>query len=138
MKNDNYQKSATIDNFCNLLENENPQLIDFDSLRQVLREAGDMAGGQQHYRGELEILRKEYQNRIIGMLKAGLAGRHNDEDLNLANALIENPERFTATELVEIYGRTAAKFRSRFPASLKYLSYRTTSATNKNWKEHKI
>jgi hypothetical protein len=137
MVENNLLENKAIDNLCGSIESANPQLIDFDILLKTLRESGQVSKEYRQLKKDLEILKKDYKGRIIGMLKAGLACRRNEDDLELAARMTGDAGQFSAEELVKIYERTAAKFRTRFPASFKYLSYQAGSQ-RRDWKEHKI
>jgi len=113
--------------------------IDFDKLNELLMNCSEMLDKYNQQQHELRLLSDDYRSRIVGMVKANLACRMNERDRILAARLADDADRMTSEELITIYGKVVARFRSNFPASFRYL---TTPSANrlawKNWKEHKI
>ena len=73
------------------------------------------------------------------MVKANLACRENERDAELAVKLSDDISGTSAEELVGMYGRVAARFRTNFPASFRYLTIPSPLAVSRNnWNEHKI
>lgn len=129
----------TIDLLCRNLANETLEQIDFDELIDILGAVRDSVNQEQKTVRELEYLKEEYRNRIVGMVKANLACRANERDTDLAVKLSDDISEISAEELVGMYSRTAARFRTNFPASFRYLTIPSSqSAYRKNWNEHKI
>lgn len=138
MVTDKVNKNA-IDLLCRNLADEAVEKIDFDELIDILGAVGDNINQEQKTARELEYLKEEYRNRIIGMVKANLACRENERDTELAVKLSDDISGISAEELVGMYGRVAARFRTNFPASFRYLTIPSPHAVNrKNWNEHKI
>ncbi|MCP4703137.1 MAG: hypothetical protein GY865_00885 [candidate division Zixibacteria bacterium] len=129
----------TIDLLCQNLSDEKLEQINFDELIEVLGAVKDNVNQEQETATELEYLKEEYRNRIIGMVKANLACRQNERDADLAVKLSDDISEISAEELVGMYGRTAARFRTNFPASFRYLTIPSSQFNGrKNWNEHKI
>lgn len=113
--------------------------IDFDQVIEILGTIRNKINQEQETVNELEYLKEEYRSRIIGMVKANLACRKNQKDSDLAVKLADDISGISAEELVGMYARVAARFRTNFPASFRYLTMPSWHATNReNWKEHKI
>ncbi|RKX20239.1 MAG: hypothetical protein DRP51_06040 [Candidatus Zixiibacteriota bacterium] len=128
-----------IDLLCQNLADESIEKIDFDELINILGAVRENIDQEQKTVRELEYLKEEYRNRIIGMVKANLACRENERDTELAVRLSDDISGISAEELVGIYGRAAARFRANFPASFRYLAIPSPHTANqKNWNEHKI
>lgn len=129
----------TIDLLYQNLLDEAVEKIDFDVLINILGAVRANVNLEQKTAKELEYLKEEYRNRILGMVKANLACRQNERDADLAVKLSDDISGISAEELVGMYGRVAARFRTNFPASFRYLTIASSSALNrKNWNEHKI
>lgn len=129
----------TIDLLCQNLADEALEQIDFDQLIDILGAVRDSVNQEPETAKELEYLKEEYRNRIVGMVKANLACRINERDTDLAVKLSDDISGISAEELVRMYGKVAARFRTNFPASFRYLTMPSSqSAYRKNWKEHKI
>ena len=132
-------KKETIDLLCQNLANETLEQIDFDELIDILGAVRERVNKEPQTAKELEYLKEEYRNRIVGMVKANLACRANERDTDLAVKLSDDISGISAEELVGMYSRTAARFRTNFPASFRYLTMPSSqSAYRNNWKEHKI
>ncbi len=129
----------TIDLLCRNLADEAVELIDFDELIEILGAVRNCINQDHKIALELDYLKEEYRSRILGMVKANLVCRENERDADLAVKLTENISEISAEELVGIYSRTAARFRTNFPASFRYLTISSGSELNRrNWNEHKI
>lgn len=134
-------KSFNIDDIkaiCENLNAESIELIDFDELSEILGEVQHLLGDQRKLVREINLLKEDYRSRIIGMLKANLACREDFEDNQLLEKLTGNVSEIKAKELIDIYSRTAARFRSNFPSSFKYLRSARDIDSRINWREHKI
>jgi hypothetical protein len=117
---------------------ESLELIDFDELRQTLGELASVASSYEEKSDELTRLRNDYRQRIIGMLKANLACRQNEEETELAARLSEESD-IKAAELIRLYHQTAARFRDNFPNNFRYLAQGGRQRrTGDKWKEFKI
>ncbi len=129
----------TIDLLYQNLSDEAIEKIDFDELIEILGAVRDNVNLEQKTVSEFEYLKKEYRNRILGMVKANLACRQNERDADLAVKLSDDISGISAEELVGMYRRVAARFRTNFPASFRYLTIPSSlTVSNKNWNEHKI
>jgi len=129
---------ATINSYRECLSRDAVELIDFDALQELLKEMTPVCGRLEKMKAELMTIKDDYRNRIVGMLKANLACRKDPDDMELAASLADDLEQIEAKELVRLYGRVAARFRSNFPASFKYLTFRSAAGQQKDWTEHKI
>jgi hypothetical protein len=133
-KTDNNVVSKVIEN----LEKESIELIDFDNLKIVMSDLQKTCEGHEKLSDELVLIKSEYRNRIVGMMKAVMACRRNESDTQMLTVLSGDIEDISAGELVKLYGRAAVRFRDSFPASFKYLTYPNQSTVQKDWSEHKI
>ncbi len=121
------------------LASESVEKIDFDALIEILEAVGIIFDTHQKTELELEFIKNDYRNRIIGMLRANLACRANEHDTELAVYLAGDLSNISGEELVTMYGRVASRFRTNFPTSFKYLTITPPSFVAENkWKEHKI
>jgi hypothetical protein len=121
------------------LHDESIELIDFDRLDEILKITASLAENNLKINRELEILKVDYRKRIIGMLKAVLACREDISISELAARLSDSDNDIHSSELTRLYCRTAASFRSRFPASFKYVTNQTDGkASTRKWTEFKI
>ena len=128
-----------LDSMCKELAAESIETIDFDELIETLSTVKNKLDRQGLLERELGQLKDEYRNRIVGMLKANLACRESSGDRELAITLSSDLSDVTADDLMRIYNRVAARFRSNFPASFRYVTMPTDSnSSGRNWKEHKI
>jgi predicted DNA-binding protein (UPF0278 family) len=112
--------------------------LDFDRLAEALQSATAEVNTLSQLKGELQMLKEEYRKRILGMLKGILASRQDEDSMMLAASLSGDIEDFSAEQLIRQYSRVAARFRSAFPASFRYLNPGTNLSGSKNWSEHKI
>jgi hypothetical protein len=127
-----------IDSAKRHLDENSVELIDFDELKGLMTEVRDIYGRLEKITGELQFLKGEYRSRIVGMLKAVTACRCNDEDVQLIKRLGNAGDDIKAEELVKLYDRTAAGFRTCFPFSFKYLTPSGGLPPHRDWREHKI
>lgn len=127
-----------VEAICRNLETESVELIDFDSLRKALEETARLYADFSEYLSELEMLKGEYRNRILGMLKANVALKEDVGDLEIIARLSDNLSDISSEELIKAYCKTAARFRDNFPASFKYLTYSNKSSGKRSWAEYKI
>ncbi len=121
------------------LHDESVELIDFDRLAEILEQTLSLVKKHGRINNELISIKADYRGRIVGMLKAVLACRPDDAAGDLAARLSDEDESIDAAELISLYGRVTAKFRTYFPASFKYLAYRPAGKDiSKKWMEYKI
>ncbi|UCD18348.1 MAG: hypothetical protein JSV44_05405 [Candidatus Zixiibacteriota bacterium] len=123
--------------FLESLKDNAVELIDFDKLAGFLSHMQTLCGEHERVVLEMTELKNEYRGRIVGMLKAILACRHDPEDAELAAMLTDGRAELPASRLISMYKKVAARFRSHFPASFKYLAYELPQKSEK-WQEHKI
>ncbi|MFH2036711.1 MAG: hypothetical protein ABIJ45_09940 [Candidatus Zixiibacteriota bacterium] len=134
----NNVESDLINRTINYIAEGKIELIDFDKLGQNLKEIHRQNLDRESDSDELVLLKYEYASRIIGMAKANLACRPNDDEAKITELLSGNLNRVGCTELINYYQKTAARFRNNFPASFKYLGFPNSVSHRKNWREHKI
>jgi len=134
-RNENNNLISTI---CESLGNDSVELIDFDTIKTVLIDLQTAQGSHEETVRELAFIKEEYCSRIIGMLKAVMACRPDESDAEILTNLSGDISNIEARKLVKLYSHTAARFRSCFPASFKYITSPTGSYNQKNWSEHKI
>lgn len=127
-----------IKSICENLKAESVELIDFDELSEILGEVQHLLGDHRKLVREINMLKEDFRNRIIGMLKANLASRDDIEDKKLIEKLSGDISEIKAKELIDVYSRTAARFRSNFPSSFRYLRISHDIDSKMNWREHKI
>ena len=94
------------------LHDESIEVIDFDRLDEILKQSSTLVEMSRAATKELEILKNDYRNRIIGMLKAILACREDVEISELAARLTDEDNEIDSTELMRLYCRAAATFRA--------------------------
>ncbi len=123
---------------CENLKAESVESINFDELSEMLGEVQQLLDGHRKLTREINLLKEDYRNRIVGMLKANLACREDIEDNQLIGKLTGNVSEIKAKDLIDIYSRTAARFRTNFPSSFKYLRTARGIDSKMNWREHKI
>jgi len=121
------------------LRAESVELIDFDALHEQLRESLKNRESVSAITSELEELKEEYRRRILGMLKANLACRDNDEESDLAVRLTSGEECFSSGQLIGMYHRTACRFRNNFPSTFRYVAFNNhRRRDNRSWSDYKI
>lgn len=101
--------------------------IDFDRLRETLDLQRRFLIEHEIVQQDLAALRQDYIDRITGMVKAiaavtkfGGATRSGDA-LKAALEYVQSLETKSATELIEHYRLTTARFRDAFPTSFGHL-----------------
>jgi len=127
-----------INAICRNLEDESIELLDFDSLKKLLIDMQHACESQNQIAAELHLIKEEYRNRIIGMLKANMACKPEEDDARMIADLSGDLSDLEAGRLVKLYSRNAARFRSNFPASFGYMTYTGKRYPARNWKDHKI
>jgi len=137
--NTNILNRDTLEMVCNNLKTEAVEKIDFDALIDTLSDTADSIEAYESVNTELTYLKNEYRNRIIGMLKANLACRKNERDIELAARLTGDISEIDCDEMVRTYRRVASRFRANFPTSFGYLTMPSKNFTaENNWREFKI
>ncbi len=119
------------------IRDESLELIDFDQLGQAIDKVQMVTAQSAIIEKELQIIKGDYRRRIVGMLKANMVSRHDEEQACLAARLLSD-EDIGAEELVYLYRRTAARFRDNFPASFDYVRIKGNRKAKNDWMEHKI
>jgi hypothetical protein len=99
-------------------------MIDFDRLRIWLDQLAVDLPILHRDRDEATVLREDYQNRIGGMLKAIAVAERGRPALGDALEIIDNLPARSATELIDCYRRTSARFRDTFPTSFGLITQR--------------
>jgi len=120
------------------LKLEEVEKIDFDELQAVLQKISDLVRERETAISELLLLKTEYRDRIIGMLRANTACEKEDGDNELGTKLSDDPLKLSAAWLIKMYSKSAARFRSNFPASFKYIGPVQRGGIKNNWIDHKI
>lgn len=90
--------------------------LDFDALAATLHDVRELLASPTSDE-QATILRRDYQLRIAGMLKAIAAVKNTSEALEAATAEIEQLDSLPAQQLIDRYRKTSARFRDAFPAS---------------------
>lgn len=119
------------------LKSDTLEMIDFDALAISLDDMRRMICDSPALRVELALMKKDYRDRILGMLKAMLACRHDDSDAETAALLAGVTQEWNAAQLIALYARTAARFRTCFPGSFTYARAQYENGIN-SWQEHKL
>lgn len=112
--------------------------LNLDTLAEALSAAAAQLEETAQLRQDCRLLKEEYRTRILGMLKAIIACRPDDDSAILASHLSGDIEQFCAEQLIRQYHRVAARFRNCFPASFRYLNFGRGADSGKRWEEHKI
>lgn len=119
------------------LKDDSLEAIDFDQLMVLLSTMQRTVRDFSTVTAELALLKKDYGGRMVGMLKAMLACRHDEDDAELSARLAGEDGELAAERMITLYARTAARFRSCFPSSFKYVTPRAGQYAG-HWKEHKL
>jgi hypothetical protein len=120
------------------IEKERLELIDFDCLLAILDKAQENEISSGHTAAELKLLKNDYRDRILGMLKANLACRPNENESLWAARLTGYLDEIDAEELATLYLRVATRFRDNFPASFKYVKFSNSKIPGRSWDDYKI
>ena len=123
---------------CGQLDMDAVELIDFDKTGRLLRQLHDGIVSDENLASQLRLIKDDYRLRIIGMLKALIASRFDEDDVRIAAELAGDIDKINTAELTGLYRRVGVKFRNRFPASFKYTGLRKRRFADSDWKEHKI
>ncbi len=130
---------AEIDRLVSTLAAESTGEIDFDRVVTLLNRSKNGLEEREGLIGELNRIKGDYRARILGMLKANLACRENDEDRELAVLLTEDEAEMNAADLIAHYRRVSNRFRKNFPVTF---GKHTISGNNKagrhDWRDYKI
>ena len=100
-----------------LLDDTNMSRLDFDELKQCLLTIRDTLSVQEELAIDHACLRKEFEQRITGMIKAIAAVDRKHSCWEEALALVEELPALRAEKLLETARRVAARFRDYFPGS---------------------
>lgn len=106
--------------------------IDFDRLRDSLTLQRDLLAEHETVRQGLATLRQDYIDRITGMVKAIAAvtkyagAARSTEAVKAALEYVQSLESKPATELIEHYRLTTARFRDAFPSTFGHLGGNST------------
>nr|MBN2276859.1 hypothetical protein [candidate division Zixibacteria bacterium] len=136
--NKNILDLQTLNAILTCLDDESIEEINFDDLRNVLDKTGAVGDECTRLASELNLIKEEYRNRVVGILRANMACRPNDDDAALVHRLNDNLETVPVSELIKLYSRSAARFRDNFPSSFKYLGFARRAGSIENWMDHKI
>lgn len=112
-RNDSEYLRALAAQFCD----DAVTLIDFDDARNRLDEMAGRLEDEHSLAEDHALLRKDYQRRIAGMIKAIAAVERKSDRWEEAADLIDELPSLTAEQLVQTYRKVAARFRDRFPTS---------------------
>ncbi len=99
------------------LDDVNLPLVDFDQLRNQLKQAAVLAEQLPRLEDELKTLRQDYIGRIVGMLKAVAVVERSQLRALAVSEQIDALDNCPASELVKQYRLAAARFRDAFPAT---------------------
>ncbi len=123
---------------CEYLDKESVELIDFDALKKALSEAANLKENLVACISELENLKTEYRDRILGMLKANIALKEDPQDLEMVARLSGDLSGISSEDLIKLQAATTCRFRRNFPASFKYLTPSNPGGRDNNWTDYKI
>lgn len=128
-----------IDSTITMLADESVEKIDFDRIVELLKGNRETLEEREVLRGELSEIKEDYRARILGLLKANLACRENDEERELAIRLTDDTIEMSAGELMSYYRRISSRFRRNFPATFRNLSFvNNDRAGHRDWRDYKI
>ena len=99
------------------LNEEKISSIDFDQLAERIKAIRNSLIENEGAGGELEILRQDYIRRIAGMVKAVAVANDRSTSASVALETVDSLDNMSAEELVSLYRKTSASFRTVFPAS---------------------
>ncbi|MBD3332758.1 hypothetical protein GF356_07900 [candidate division GN15 bacterium] len=116
------ERLATIRSVVTSLRREELTEVDFDALCETLESLTTVLKQMQQYEDEVAVLRQDLSSRIAGMARACAVARGGRGDLETTEQLTERLPHMSARELVQSYGRVAARFRDTFPASMSAVS----------------
>lgn len=103
--------------FRDLLAAGNIEEIDFDRLAAMLSEIVPELKNVQSREETILALRRDYEGRIAGMVKAMAAVDRSGKSYEEALRSLEELPGLTGEELVACYHKTAARFRDLFPTT---------------------
>ncbi|HWR81789.1 MAG TPA: hypothetical protein VN285_00650 [Candidatus Deferrimicrobium sp.] len=122
--------SAYVRELLTSLSDDKIPLIDFDRLKSWLAETSAILEGAQRMQQESDVLRQDYLGRIGGMVKAIAAANRHPDAWATALTYLESLPSLSASDLVEHYRKTAARFRDAFPTSFGPALDRTRGSRN--------
>ena len=99
------------------LDDEQLGLIDFDRVKQWLSDMITRLESHDRLYSETELLRQDLFARISGMVKAVAAVTRRADSWESALACLEQLPSLSASDLIEQYRLTSARFRDAFPTS---------------------
>jgi len=108
---------AFLEELTERIDDSSVSLLDFDEIRKRLVELKDVLTEHHDLTGQLATLRKDYEQRVAGMVKAIAAVDRKRDTWQEALALVEQLPSLTAELLLEQHRRISARFRDTFPAS---------------------
>jgi phage tail tape-measure protein len=133
-----------IDNLRTYLEGLQNQIssgsineLDFDTLSERLTDFVGLVSEHELQTAELNELREDYCRRIAGMAKAIAVAERKAGKLKEAEELIDSLKTLGARELINLYGKTQARFHDTFPSSFGILRARRRSVRSDQFKEFK-
>ncbi len=101
--------------------------LDFDQLRETLRQQVSQLTGVSTVVDDHAALRQDYIGRIAGMAKAIAVVARRRDAVERAVEYVESLGELDAKELIEQYRLTAARFREAFPGSFAVSTQQTNS-----------
>ena len=136
MENRN-EHSTYVQELVDALTGDNISFIDFDGLRNWLRETSATLDEVVKLREDAELLRQDYIGRIAGMTKAIAAVSRCPDGWESALVYLETLPSLNANELIDHYRRTSARFRDTFPTSFGLLRNRQCGGGRKDARVYK-
>ena len=91
--------------------------IDFDKLKEWLRELKVSLCRVSEIESDLNLLREDFLERIAGMVKAVTIVEKGSESTESVLAYLEDLKNVTAEELIGQYRKTSNRFRIAFPST---------------------
>jgi hypothetical protein len=113
----NNNLSKQVNEFSQMLTEDNILLINFDNLCQCLKDTARILEGNELLVRDLNLLRQDYESRIIGMTKALTVADKNGRGYSDTLEFIDRLPHLTGSELIDCYRKISARFRDTFPAS---------------------
>lgn len=110
------QTIESIQSAVTALDDRSVDTIDFDRLRTMLTEYADLLESHARTLAEVELLRRDYIDRIAVMARAVAAVRRRQDNAPVGD-YIDRLAELDAARLVEQYRLVSARFRDAFPTS---------------------